>query len=402
MLLENATEKLGLPFAARRIFTEDGAEILSEDNIPSEGDVYISMGETFKDPFYATKRNILIRNNAAWNLTGVVLPENGHKKTTKTCLSKRMRALCENKKVRILVYKNGQSTNACEVVADLKNIQDFFNCCTIKLDLHSCAKIAFDLDGNEISDLADISVLDENIIHQGKTPLLGPLWISTGEGFSPSGTQSFLTAAKNALKSKLTMAQHHKQNIDCALNNQKEKVTDVAVLSMSAEELYEASEKADRDVDRYKESLVHIKKRLHSLREDVSKEEKEGLKYHMSHIQELSADDRLVGTRGCRLRFMEHLHTYFNIREALRGIDSNNSREKLMQKLLDELSSTKFSENVSRNLISVATKLYDKNGCEITDVLSLEQEQARQIENNVEQPEISVWLSFGEPYISPF
>lgn len=45
-----------MPFAARRIFTEDGAEILSEDDIPSEGDVYISMGEIFKDPFYATKR----------------------------------------------------------------------------------------------------------------------------------------------------------------------------------------------------------------------------------------------------------------------------------------------------------------------------------------------------------
>lgn len=70
--------------------------------------------------------------------------------------------------------------------------------------------------------------------------------------------------------------------------------------------------------------------------------------------------------------------------------------------LLDELSNSRFSAGASRNLNAVATKLYDKNGCEITDVSTLEQQQAKLLKDNDEQPEISVWLSFGEPYICPF
>ena len=55
-LLEMVTEKLGLGFAARRIFLEDGVEIFHGSDIPAHADVYISTGENYKDPFGATKR----------------------------------------------------------------------------------------------------------------------------------------------------------------------------------------------------------------------------------------------------------------------------------------------------------------------------------------------------------
>ena len=52
------TEKLGLGFAARRIFLEDGREVFDGSNIPAHADVYISTGENFKDPFGPTKRKL--------------------------------------------------------------------------------------------------------------------------------------------------------------------------------------------------------------------------------------------------------------------------------------------------------------------------------------------------------
>lgn len=53
------TEKLFLPFAARRIFLEDGIEIVSKADIPHNGDIYISMGENYKDPFHTTKSELI-------------------------------------------------------------------------------------------------------------------------------------------------------------------------------------------------------------------------------------------------------------------------------------------------------------------------------------------------------
>lgn len=64
-LLEYCTERLELPFAARRIFMEYGVEIFDARDIPKHKDddgkiipanVYISMGENYKDPGVSTKR----------------------------------------------------------------------------------------------------------------------------------------------------------------------------------------------------------------------------------------------------------------------------------------------------------------------------------------------------------
>ena len=53
--LEFSTVKLDLPFAARRVFLENGEEVFQGKDIPHDGEVYISMGERFKDPYQATK-----------------------------------------------------------------------------------------------------------------------------------------------------------------------------------------------------------------------------------------------------------------------------------------------------------------------------------------------------------
>ncbi|GFR98754.1 doublecortin domain-containing protein 5 [Elysia marginata] len=397
ILLEFATDKLGLPFAGRRVFLEDGVEVFQEKDIPPDGDIYISMGEKFKDPFRSTKRNMIVRNSSVWTLTGIILPEKGRKKGVRTRMSSRMRALCENKKVRIMVYKNGCSTEPCEVVADLKNMECFLMCSTSKLGLRTHARIAYDWNGTEISDLSDTPVLDDSIVQQGKTPFLGPLWISMGEGFSPSGTQGFLLMVQSALKEKLKAAKKQKTEIDLALDNEKEKVTSPVILSMSADELYESSEKVEDELDKLKDALSVMAEKLEALKEGAQKEEEEGMKYRMTHIQELSCDDRLVGTRGIKLKVFENGHAdnefpyFFNLREAYKGLKNmkDNINELVLRRLLDELSNTRFSAGANRNLKTTATKLFNKFGKEITDVTKLEQEQP-------------VWISFGEPFISPF
>ncbi|KAL5017762.1 hypothetical protein ScPMuIL_005155, partial [Solemya velum] len=155
MLLELCTDKLHLPFAARRVFLEEGLEVFDAQDISTDGDVYISMGENYKDPYETTKRNLILRNGAKWTLGGLSLPEEGKKKMTKTKLSKRMRALIGKKKVRIIVYKNGNSSEPYEIVADLSNKEEFLVACTGKLGLHCHARILYDWEGLEIDSLAE-------------------------------------------------------------------------------------------------------------------------------------------------------------------------------------------------------------------------------------------------------
>lgn len=49
------TERLGLGFAARRVFLEEGKEIFETYEIPPDSEVYISTGENFKDPYKSVK-----------------------------------------------------------------------------------------------------------------------------------------------------------------------------------------------------------------------------------------------------------------------------------------------------------------------------------------------------------
>ena len=50
-LLECCTVRLQLNGAARRIFLDDGTEIFETDEIPRDGEIYVSNGESFKNPY---------------------------------------------------------------------------------------------------------------------------------------------------------------------------------------------------------------------------------------------------------------------------------------------------------------------------------------------------------------
>ncbi|XP_064601230.1 doublecortin domain-containing protein 1-like [Liolophura sinensis] len=393
MLLEICTDKLRLGFAARRVFLEDGIEIFTASDIPRGGEIYISTGENYKCPYTTARRNTILKHGAAWTMSGVVLPDYGKKKKTRTCLSKRMRALLDNKKVRVMVFRNGKSTEAVEVVTDLTNMTEFLTGCTQRLDLRSHARILYDWTGTKITELTETPVVD-SCLQPGGAPIFGPVWVSTGEGFDPKGAYDYSIYLKKYVKKKVKETKTYKSNLVYAKDGEKERVTIPSILTLSEEEVYEALEMADGEVEELEVVLETLDANIEQLEPRIREQEDIGNEYTMKHIKELKANDRLVGSQGLKLKVYENGQSenpqvfYFNLREAVKGI--KNDIDKILERLLDELSASHRTMNPQNPKIkTLARALYDEQGNEITDVRKLEYGQ-------------EVWLSFGEPFIIPF
>ena len=72
--------------------------------------------ENWSSLLFMTDREEL-RRSASWTLSGIVLPEDRSRGRTKPSLSKRMKSLVESQKRRILVFRNGESSEGVEIVA---------------------------------------------------------------------------------------------------------------------------------------------------------------------------------------------------------------------------------------------------------------------------------------------
>nr|XP_022337319.1 uncharacterized protein LOC111133328 isoform X2 [Crassostrea virginica] len=392
VFLEMCTERLGLGFAARRVFLEDGKEISEAYEIPPDSEVYVSAGENFKDPYKSIKQNIAMTNGAKWTLSGVLLPEEGRQKKTKCKVSKRMRNLLESNRYRIVVYRNGYATEPLEIVADLDNVEEFLVACTAKLGLTTHAKLLFDWEGNEVKDLREAPRLPDTV-QEASSPIYGPLWVSVGEAFSPTGTIHFIKYLRRTIKGQLKEAVKYKNQVNYALADEKEKVTITDILSMADDELYSTLELAEEEVDKLTERLQEIEDKLQKIEELQRIEESEGSHYRMKHIKEWQFEHRLVGRKGLRLKVYENGSYendqvfYFNLAGALRG---TNDKNQILTRLLDDLSTNHVTANPHNPKIApVVKKVFDQYGKEITNVHDLEYDQ-------------EIWVSFGEPFINPF
>ncbi|KAK3103714.1 hypothetical protein FSP39_021266 [Pinctada imbricata] len=397
VFLEMCTEKLNLPFAARRVFLEEGVEIFEAEDIPTDGEVYVSCGEKYRDPYSSIKRNMIISNGAKWTLSGVLLPEEGRKKKTKARMSKRMRALVETNRVRIIVYRNGYATEPLEIVADLKNKDEFLVACTAKLGLTTCAKTFYDWEGNEITDLTETPILHD-CLQPGSSPILGPLWVSIGEAFSPTGTVHYIKSILVIIKGRLKDAKRYRNQINYALTEEeREKVTITDILSMSEDELKSTLYMAEEEIDQLNDTLQELNAKMEAIKELQSQEEAEGSNYRMGHIKELDFEHRLVGRKGLRLKVYENGNSdyeqtfYFNLAFARKGIEGDPEfKEKLLQRMLDDLSTSRVMSNpLNPKIAPVARKIFDQYGNEIKEVMKLEYDQ-------------EIWVSFGENFIDPF
>ena len=77
----------------------------------------------------------------------------------------------------------------------------------------------------------------DQILQTYSTPTLGPLWVSTGEGFSPKGVYDFLNILIAYTETQTKKARHYKQEL--IQQTAKHKSTIVTVRSMSKKELKE-------------------------------------------------------------------------------------------------------------------------------------------------------------------
>ncbi|XP_055212874.1 doublecortin domain-containing protein 1 isoform X4 [Gorilla gorilla gorilla] len=208
LLLEECTEKLNLNMAARRVFLADGKEALEPEDIPHEADVYVSTGEPFLNPFKKIKDHLLLMKKVTWTMNGLMLPTDIQRRKPKPVLSIRMKKLTERTSVRILFFKNGMGQDGHEITVGKETMKKVLDTCTIRMNLNLPARYFYNLYGRKIEDISKVPLL-EKCLQNSITPLRGPLWVSKGEGFSPSGAKMYIQGVLLALYQRLKSAKKY-------------------------------------------------------------------------------------------------------------------------------------------------------------------------------------------------
>ncbi|XP_062517210.1 doublecortin domain-containing protein 1-like [Corticium candelabrum] len=373
-LLEECTSRLGLTLSAKRLFLSDGTEVKDVYDLKKDENVYVSSGQPFRDPLQAGKGSVLMRKSVEWTLDGVQLPPNDKRGKTKSSLSSRLKSLVERRKPRILVFRNGMTTEGVEIPQ--MNSGDFVASCTQRLQLESRIKCFYDLECRRVYDPVDrdkdFYCIDQCL--QGDFAYLGPLWAVQGcEQFKVSGALEYVTHLVAETKTAVMDKNKYISKLTHPLPGTSEAELTTSQAADRAEKALSLMAKMKVMIDDLEEIAEKLRKKL--VGETV---DGKGAK---------RAD--LVGCNGLRVKIHENgtldngVLILFNLREAEKGI--GNDKEKLRLRFLDECSMRKQLMASSGALTSIATKIFNKDGEEITDVHRLVSEQ-------------DVWLSYGEPF----
>ncbi|XP_039605481.1 doublecortin domain-containing protein 1-like [Polypterus senegalus] len=392
MLLEECTLKLMLNSAARRVFLANGKEAHEPQDIPHGADVYISTGEPFADPLKKIKDHLSLSKEASWTINGIVFPNDAKRGRTKPSLSKRMRKLTAKNTIRLLVFKNGTGKDGCEVIAAVDQIEKFLDQCTVRLNLTSPARVLFDWDGKRIEDISQVPMLD-SCLQNSITPLRGPIWVSKGEGFSPSGAKVYIQGVMWALHEKLKPSREYSEQLNWALDNCIEKITRKDILSLTTEDLYNNKEKVDNLIDELQAAIKKHKGQLFKLTPQLQAEEQQCAGYVYQHIKQLSTSGGVP--QGLQLKVYENgqstggITVYLNRKEVERGCENNikTMMDRLLQMIHQRL---QFCTDYSPSGLNLfPTCLFDQHGQKIQNPLSLQNDQ-------------EVWVAYGEDYRSPY
>ncbi|XP_054825956.1 doublecortin domain-containing protein 1 [Eublepharis macularius] len=391
LLLEECTEKLKLNMAARRVFLADGTEALDAIDIPHDADVYISTGEPFSNPFKKIKDHLLLMKNTTWTLNGLVLPRDVKRRKVKPVLFKYMKKLAVKPSIRILVFKNCMGQDGYEITTSLDHIEKFLDICTMRLNLTLPAKYVYNMHGVKIEDLINVSLLDK-CLQNSITPLHGPLWVSKGEGFSPFGAKMYIQGVLLALHQRLKSAKNYCEQVNFALDGQKEKIAVKGILSLKKEELYLEQDKVNKLIDELQAAIKSYKGHLSKLAPQLQAEQEQCASYVYKHIKEFPANT--VRPQGLQLKVYENgkdtgeTVVYFNKKE----MESNcgNQLSVMLDRVLNMIHQRlQHSANFKPSGLShFPTQLFDETGQEIRNPLLLQNEQ-------------KIWVSYGESYRSP-
>ncbi|KAM5248426.1 LOW QUALITY PROTEIN: doublecortin domain-containing protein 1 [Ctenodactylus gundi] len=388
LLLEECTDKLNLNMAARRVFLADGSEALKPEDIPREADVYVSTGEPFSDPFKKIKGHLLLTKRIMWTVNGLMLPTDVKRWNTRPVLSVRMKKLTEKTSVRILLFKNGMGQDGHEITVGKETMKKVLDTCTMRLNLNSPARYLFDLYGRKIEDVSKVSLL-EKCLQNSITPLRGPLWVSKGEGFSPSGAKMYIQGVLLALHQRLKSTKKYYEQLNLAVNGEKEKVTEKAVLSMTAEEHHHAQEEVSRLIDELQTAIKSNRGHLSKLGPQLQAEQEQFSSYVYKHIKSLPANTLVP--EGLHLKVFENgkdtggTPIYIS-KKDLRSNSSTQTGNMMMERLLFKIYQRLQGPFAGLSFSSI--RLFDEQGQEIKNPLLLKNEQ-------------KIWVCYGKGYRSP-
>ncbi|XP_075403805.1 doublecortin domain-containing protein 1 [Tenrec ecaudatus] len=389
LLLEECTEKLSLSRAARRVFLADGTDVLEPKDIPREADIYVSMGEPFIDPFKTIKDHLLLMKKVTWTMNGLMLPTDVKRQRTKPILSVRMKKLTEKPSVRILFFKNGMGQDGHEISVGKETMKKILDFCTIKMNLNSPARYLYDLGGRKIEDISKVSLL-EKCLQNPITPLRGPVWVSRGEGFSPSGVKMYLQGVLLALYQRLKSAKHYYKQLTLAMDEQKEKITEKSILSMSANEHHQAQEEVSRLIDELQTAIKSNRGHLSKLGPQLQAEQERFSSYVYQHIKSPPANTLLPG--GLQLKVYENGKDTGEISVCIsfKDLQSSGSTQpgEMMERLLCKIHQRLQASFTPPSLNFSSVRLFDECGQEIKNPLLLKNEQ-------------KIWVSYGKAYRSP-
>ncbi|KAM6158282.1 LOW QUALITY PROTEIN: doublecortin domain-containing protein 1 [Rhynchocyon petersi] len=385
-LLEECTGKLNLNMAGRRVFLADGTEALKPKDIPYEADIYVSTGEPFIDPFKKFKDHLLLMKKVTWTMNGLMLPTDVKRRKTKPALSIRMKRLTEKKTpVRILLFKNGMGQDGHEITVVNEAMTKVLDACTMRMNLNSPARCLYDLYGRKIGDISKVPLL-EKCLQNSITPIRGPVWVSEGEVFSPSGAKTYIQGVILALYERLKSAKYYCKQLNFAVEKQKEKITDKTILSMSAKEHQKAREKVSRLIDELQTAIKSSRGHLSKLGPQLQAEQEQFSSYICQHIKSLPANTLLPG--GLQLKVFENgkdtRATSVYISQEDLGSNSLTQAGEMMERLLLKIHQRLRGSSLDPPSLNFPSlRLFDEHGQEIKNPLLLKNEQ-------------KIWVSYDD------
>ncbi|XP_054441943.1 doublecortin domain-containing protein 1 [Pteronotus mesoamericanus] len=390
LLLEECTEKLRLNKAARRVFLADGTEALKPEDILCEADVYVSMGEPFLDPFKKIKDHLLLMKKVTWTMNGLMFPTEVKRRKTKPVLSNRMKKLTGKTSVRILFFKNGIGQDGHEIAVGKETMKKVLDTCTMRMNLTSPARYLFDLYGRKIKDISKVPLLEKHL-QNSITPLRGPVWVSKGEGFSPSGAKMYIQGVLLALYQRLKSAKKYYKQLNLALDKQEEKIAE-KVISVTAEEHHKAQEEVSRLIDELQTAIKSNRGHLSKLSPQLQAEQEQFSSYVYQHIKSLPANALIP--RGLQLKIFEsgkdtgELSIFISKKDL--GSNSPNQTGNMMEKLLLKIHQRLQGSSINPPGLNFSSiQLFDEQGQEIKNPLLLKNEQ-------------KIWVSYGKGYSFDF
>ncbi|XP_072615133.1 doublecortin domain-containing protein 1 isoform X3 [Vulpes vulpes] len=390
LLLEECTEKLNLNMAARRVFLADGTEALKPEDIPHEADVYVSTGEPFLDPFKKIKDHLLLMKKVTWTMNGLMLPTDVKRQKTKPVLSVRMKKLSEKTSVRILFFKNGMGQDGHEITVGKETIKKVLDTCTMKMKLNLPARYLYDLYGRKIKDISKVPLL-EKCLQNSITPLRGPVWVSKGEGFSPSGAKMYIQGVLLALYQRLKSAKKYYSQLNLAVDEQKEKITEKVILSMTAKEYHKAQEEVSKLIDELQTAIKSNRGHLSKLGPQLQAEQEQFSSYVYQHIKSLPANTVIPG--GLQLKIFENGKDTGEVSVCIskKDLESNSPVQTgdMMENLLLKIHQRFQGSPINPSGLNFSSiRLFDEHGQEIKNPLLLKNGQ-------------KIWVSYGKAYRSP-